>query len=92
MNALLLVCLSLNVDYEDIAVEDGGFVQFSLGYDFFYESAFSSSVETNAGILQTISISVRPAVNDPAGVIFYSSTKKSQQLLEVRQTTLSGSE
>ena len=63
-------------------------MQFTLGYNFFYESIYNNAgVENTAEndeIIQSISISIRPAVDDPEGVIFYSRTTYSQQLLEVR--------
>ena len=80
--------LSLHPDFEDVAVENGGFVEFTLGYDFFYELVYNNAgvkSTANEDILQSISISIRPAVNEPVGVIFYSRTMYSQQLLEVRQ-------
>ena len=63
-------------------------MQFTLGYDFFYESVYNNAGVENTTeddeITQSVSISIRPAVDDPEGVIFYSGTTYSQQLLEVR--------
>ena len=72
------------IDFGSITLTNGSYIDFELGYEFFFNKFFinpTEMLETNT--LQTIRISFIPRTVDLVGVIFYSKTTKSVQRLEV---------
>ena len=64
----------------------GSHIEFELGYSYFYHTRSSSNYPAGSNVIQTINISLVPANDNFAGVLFYSKTDSSVQLLEVSNT------
>ena len=65
-------------------------MQFSLGYNFFFDTRFQNQQSASAPggdrshVLQTVDVSFTPGSTNLSGLIFYSRTDTTIQVMEVR--------
>ena len=74
-------------DYGSISVSNGSALEFSLGYNFFFDTRFQSASapgQDRSHVLQTVNVSFTPASTNLSGLIFYSRTDATIQVMEVR--------
>ena len=74
-------------DYQPITLMQGSYIEFELGYDYFYSQAYNShsfqNPVTDDDILQTIKVTFMPETAGLEGLILYSETEKLIHSLEV---------
>ena len=72
-----------------LSFSNGTSVQFSLGYNFFFDAIFNRQqipadpIRNRSRVLQTVTVSFVPASKNLIGVILYSKTDTTTQVLEV---------
>lgn len=82
---VFIILNSLPLDYNPISIANGTHVKFILDYDYFFSANQQPylSYASDSNIAQTVTISFTSATDSLAGVLFYSKTKHSINVLEV---------